>query len=386
MVVSAVLHDQETGRFFNRKKYSMEAIRTTAEGATAIRTKDVKAFGTEAADAQLQQLNIRRRTPKPHDVEIDILYCGVCHSDLHTARNEWHGTIYPCVPGHEIVGRIVSVGDHVTRFKVGDTAAVGCMVDSCRECQYCNEGLEQYCEEGNIQTYNSPDRYLGTQTYGGYSENIVVHEDFVLRVPENLDLAATAPLLCAGITTYSPLKHWNVGAGQKVGVVGLGGLGHMAVKIAKAMGADVVVFTTSPSKVEDAKRLGADEVVLSKSDEQMARYGGKLHFILDAVSAQHDINAYLNLLRVDGSLALVGAPEHPLPVAAFSLIPYRRSFAGSMIGGIAETQEMLDFCGKHNIVSDIELINIQQINEAYERLLKGDVKYRFVIDMASLKK
>jgi len=364
----------------------MEAIRTTAEGATAIKTTEVKAFGTNAPEASLQSLNIKRRKPTPHDIEIEILYCGVCHSDLHTARNEWHGTIYPCVPGHEIVGRIVSVGSHVKKFKPGDVAAVGCLVDSCRECQYCNEGLEQYCEQGNVQTYNSPDKYLGTQTYGGYSESIVVHEDFVLRVPENLDLAATAPLLCAGITTYSPLKHWNVGPGKKVGVVGIGGLGHMAVKLAKAMGAEVIVFTTSPSKVEDAKRLGADDVVLSKEEAQMERYAGKLHFILDAVSAEHDINSYLNQLRVDGTLALVGAPEHPLPVAAFSLIPYRRSFAGSMIGGIAETQEMLDFCGKHNIVSDIEMINIQQINEAYERLLKGDVKYRFVIDMASLKK
>jgi uncharacterized zinc-type alcohol dehydrogenase-like protein len=363
----------------------MEAIRTTAEGATTIKTKDTKAVGTEAADAALRQLTIRRRKPTAHDVEIDILYCGVCHSDLHTVRDEWHGTVYPCVPGHEIVGKVVSVGDHVKKFKAGDLAAVGCMVDSCRECDYCRQDLEQYCEQGNIQTYNSPDKYLGTQTYGGYSESIVVNEDFVLRVPENLDLAATAPLLCAGITTYSPLRHWNVGPGQKVGVVGLGGLGHMAVKIAKAMGADVIVFTTSPSKVEDAKRLGADDVVLSKDEEQMSRYMGKLHFILDAVSAQHDINLYLNQLRVDGALALVGAPELPLPVAAFSLIPFRRTFAGSMIGGIAETQEMLDFCGKHNIVSDIEMIDIQQINEAYKRLLKGDVKYRFVIDMASLK-
>ena len=363
----------------------MEAVRATAEGAIAIKAKYAKAFGTEAATAPLNELNIQRRNPTPHDVEIDILYCGVCHSDLHTARNEWHSTVYPCVPGHEIVGKVVRVGGHVTKFKVGDLAAVGCMVDSCRECEYCKEGLEQYCDEGNTGTYNSSDKHLGTQTYGGYSESIVVAEAFVLHVPENLDLAATAPLLCAGITTYSPLKHWNVGAGKKVGVVGIGGLGHMAVKIAKAMGAEVIVYTTSPSKVEDAKRLGADDVVLSKDAEQMSRYAGKLHFVLDAVSAQHDINAYLNLLRVDGSLALVGAPEHPLPVAAFSLIPYRRSFSGSMIGGIAETQEMLDFCGKHNIVADIEMINIQQINEAYERLLKGDVKYRFVIDMASLK-
>ena len=364
----------------------METVVTTAEGARAIKSKEVIAFGAEAATAALQQLNIQRRNPTPHDVEIEILYCGVCHSDLHTARNEWHGTVYPCVPGHEIVGRIVSVGGHVAKFEVGDLAAVGCMVDSCRECQYCKEGLEQYCEPGNTLTYNSPDKYLGGHTFGGYSERIVVDEAFVLRIPENLDLAATAPLLCAGITTYSPLRHWNVGVGKKVGVVGIGGLGHMGVKLAKAMGAEVIVFTTSPSKVEDAKRLGADDVVLSNDEEQMSRYAGKLHFVLDCVSASHDINAYLNQLRVDGSLALVGAPEHPLPVAAFSLIPFRRSFAGSAIGGIAETQEMLDFCGKHNITADIEMINIQQINEAYERLLKGDVKYRFVIDMASLKK
>src|SRR5215213_1029220 len=363
----------------------MEAIKTVAEGITMIKTKEVKAFGTEAADAPLRGLNINRRNPAPHDVEIEILYCGVCHSDLHTARNEWHGTIYPCVPGHEIVGKVVSVGARVTKFKEGDFAAVGCMIDSCRECDYCKEGLEQYCEEGNTGTYNSPDKHLGTQTYGGYSESIVVNEAFVLRVPKNLDPAATAPLLCAGITTYSPLKQWKVGPRKKVGIVGIGGLGHMGVKLAKAMGAEVIVFTTSTSKVEDAKRLGADDVVLSKDAKQMGRYAGKLHFVLDAVSAQHDINAYLSLLRVNGTLALVGAPEHPLPVAAFSLIPYRRNFAGSMIGGIAETQEMLDFCGKHNIVSDIEMINIQQINEAYERLLKGDVKYRFVIDMASLK-
>jgi uncharacterized zinc-type alcohol dehydrogenase-like protein len=365
---------------------NMEAVKSTAEGAINPSAKEVKAFGTQAPDAPLNQLNINRRNPTPHDVEIEILYCGVCHSDLHTARNEWHSTVYPCVPGHEIVGKVVSVGDHVTKFKPGDVAAVGCMVDSCRECQHCKEGLEQFCENGNIGTYNSPDKHLGTRTYGGYSESIVVDENYVLRVPENLDLAATAPLLCAGITTYSPLKHWNVGPGKKVGIVGIGGLGHMAVKLAKAMGAEVIVFTTSPSKVEDAKRLGADKVVLSKEKEQMKEYAGKLDFILDAVSAKHDINAYLKLLAVDGNLTLVGAPELPLPVAAFSLIPYRRSFSGSLIGGIAETQEMLDFCGKHNIVADIEMINIDQINEAYERLLKGDVKYRFVIDMAYLKK
>lgn len=347
---------------------------------------NVKAYGTEAAEASLDQLNINRRKPTAHDVEVDILYCGVCHSDLHTARNEWHNTVYPCVPGHEIVGKIISVGDHVTKFKVGDMVGVGCIVDSCRECEYCKEGLEQYCEPGMTGTYNSPDKYLqDTPTFGGYSESVVVDENYVLHIPENLDPAATAPLLCAGITTYSPLHHWNVGPGKKVGVVGIGGLGHMAIKIAKAMGAHVVAFTTSQSKFDEAKRLGADEVVLSKDEEQMATYRGKLHFILDAVSAEHDINAYLALLRVDGSLALVGAPEHPLPVAAFSLIPGRKSFAGSMIGGIAETQEMLDFCGEHNITADIEMINIDQINEAYERLLKGDVKYRFVIDMASLK-
>lgn len=350
-----------------------------------IESKGVKAFGNEAADAPLGGLNIQRRTPTPHDVEIEIAYCGVCHSDLHTAKNEWHNTIYPCVPGHEIVGKIVRVGSHVTKFKVGDLAGVGCMVDSCRECEHCKEGLEQYCEVGNIGTYNSPDKYLKTQTYGGYSESIVVDESFVLRIPDNLDLAATAPLLCAGITTYSPLRHWNVGPGKKVGIVGIGGLGHMGVKIAKAMGAEVIVFTTSESKFEDARRLGADDVVLSKDPEQMKRYAGKLHFVLDAVSAEHDINAYLALVKVDGALALVGAPENPLPVAAFSLIPQRKSFAGSMIGGIAETQEMLDFCGEHNITSDIEMINIQDINQAYERLLKGDVKYRFVIDMASIK-
>lgn len=348
-------------------------------------TYTVKAFGTEAPEAALKQMNIERREVTATDVEIEILYCGVCHSDLHTARNEWHGTIYPNVPGHEIVGRITKVGSNVSKFKAGDLAAVGCMVDSCRECESCKEGLEQYCEQGNIGTYNAPDKHLGAHTFGGYSQSVVVDEAFVLRVPENLDLAATAPLLCAGITTYSPLKHWNVGPGKKVGIVGIGGLGHMGVKLAKAMGAHVVVITTSTSKVEDAKRLGADEVILSTNEEQMNAFAGTLHFILDCVSAQHDINAYLRLLKRDGSLTLVGAPEHPLPVAPFSLIPARKSFSGSMIGGIAETQEMLDFCGKHNITSDIELIHMQDINDAYERLLKGDVKYRFVIDMASLK-
>lgn len=350
-----------------------------------MKTYNIKAFGTSAPEADLKQMNINRREVTAKDVEIDILYCGVCHSDLHTARNEWSGTIYPNVPGHEIVGRITKVGGNVTKFKVGDLAGVGCMVDSCRECESCKEGLEQYCEKGNIQTYNGHDQHLNQQTFGGYSERVVVDEDFVLRIPENLDLAATAPLLCAGITTFSPLKHWNIGPGKKVGIVGIGGLGHMGVKIAKAMGAHVVVITTSHSKVEDAKRLGADEVILSSDEEQIKSHAGTLHFVLDCVSAQHDINAYLSLLKRDGSLILVGAPEHPLPVAAFSLIPNRKSFAGSMIGGIAETQEMLDFCGQHNITSDIEMIRMQDINKAYERLLEGDVKYRFVIDMASLK-
>ncbi len=348
-------------------------------------TNQVKAFGAAASSEDLKQLTIDRREVTTKDVEIDILYCGVCHSDLHTARNEWGGTIYPNVPGHEIVGRITKIGQGVSKFKVGDLVGVGCMVDSCRECESCKEGLEQYCENGNTLTYNSPEKHLDQQTFGGYSERVVVDEDFVLRVPENLDLAATAPLLCAGITTWSPLAHWKVGPGMKVGVVGIGGLGHMGVKFAKAMGAHAVVITTSTSKVEDAKRLGADEIILSTDEEQMKNNTGTLHFILDCVSAQHDINAYLSLLKRDGSLAIVGAPEHPLAVAAFSLIPGRKSFAGSTIGGIKETQEMLDFCGQHNIVSDIELIRMQNINEAYERLLKGDVKYRFVIDMASLK-
>ena len=348
--------------------------------------KNVKAFGATAAEAPLDQLNINRRPPTPHDVEIEILYCGVCHSDLHTVRNEWHDTTYPIVPGHEIVGKVSRVGELVKKFKVGDLAAVGCMVDSCRECEYCRDGLEQFCEPGNTLTYNSPDKHLDTPTYGGYSESVVVDEHFVLRVPGNLNLAATAPLLCAGITTYSPLKHWHAGPGKKVGVVGIGGLGHMAIKIARAMGADVVVFTTSTSKAEDAKRLGADEVVLSTDKAQMKAKRRSLHLIIDTVSGQHDINAYLRLLKVDGTLVLVGAPENPLPVEAFSVIPKRVSFAGSTIGSIAETQEMLDFCSKHNITADIELISIQDINDAYDRLLKGNVHYRFVIDMASLKK
>jgi uncharacterized zinc-type alcohol dehydrogenase-like protein len=318
-------------------------------------------------------------------VVIDILYCGVCHSDLHQARNEWHNTIYPCVPGHEIVGRVVRTGSEVTKFKEGDLAAVGCMVDSCRTCANCRAGEEQYCEQFPVFTYNGEDKHLGGVTYGGYSESVVVDEAFTLRLSGKLDLAATAPLLCAGITTYSPLRHWKAGPGKKVGIVGLGGLGHMGVKFARAFGAYVVLFTTSPGKKADGLRLGADEVVVSKNESEMKAQLNSFDFILDAVSGDHDINAYLSLLKLDGTLALVGAPEKPLPVAAFNLIMGRRSFAGSAIGGIKETQEMLDFCSEHGITCDIELIKIQQINEAYERLLKGDVKYRFVIDMASLK-
>jgi len=344
-----------------------------------------RSYAAQSATSALAPLSIERREPGPHDVHIDILYCGVCHSDLHQARNEWHNTIYPCVPGHEIVGRVTKVGDHVTKFKEGDLAAVGCMVDSCRSCSSCEAGLEQYCLQFPTFTYNGQDKHLGGITYGGYSDAIVVDEAFTLKVPSNLDLAAVAPLLCAGITTYSPLHHWKVGPGQKVGIVGLGGLGHMGVKFARALGAHTVLFTTSPSKVEDGLKLGADEVVISKDADAMAKHAASFDFILDAVSADHDINAYLSLLKLDGNLTLVGAPENPLPVAAFNLLLPRRSFSGSAIGGIAETQEMLDFCGEKGIVSEIEIIPIQQINEAYDRLLKGDVKYRFVIDMASLK-
>jgi len=348
-------------------------------------TTKVQAYAAQSATSALVPLKIARRGPGPLDVEIEILYCGVCHSDLHQARNEWHNTIYPCVPGHEIVGRVTRVGSRVTRLKPGDLSAVGCMVDSCRSCPNCQAGFEQYCLSFPTFTYNGEDKYLGGPTFGGYSTNIVVDEAFVLRVPAGLDLAATAPLLCAGITTYSPLRHWKVGPGQKVGVVGLGGLGHMGVKFARAFGAHVVLFTTSPNKIADGLRLGAHEVVVSKDADAMKKHQGSFNFILDAVSAQHDINAYLSLLKLDGTLTLVGAPEQPLPVTAFNLLLPRRNFAGSAIGGIAETQEMLDFCAAHGIVSDIELIPMQKINEAWDRLLKQDVRYRFVIDMASLK-
>ncbi|AKQ70291.1 Alcohol dehydrogenase [Myxococcus hansupus] len=346
----------------------------------------VRAYAAQDAKSPLAPFQFERREPGPTDVQIEILYCGVCHSDLHQARDEWGGALFPMVPGHEIVGRVVRVGDQVTKFKAGDMAGVGCMVDSCRTCPSCKEGLEQYCEVANIQTYNARSKDGKTVNQGGYSEAIVVDEAFVLRIPENLDPAAAAPLLCAGITTYSPLHHWKVGPGQRVAVVGLGGLGHMGVKLAKAMGAHVTVISHTDRKKQDALRLGADAVIVSANKDEMAAQAGKFDFILDTVSAQHDLNAYLRLLRRDGHLVLVGAPEKPLEVRPFSLIPMRKSFSGSMIGGIQETQEMLDFCAKHGIVSDIELISIQQVNDAYERLVKGDVKYRFVIDLASLRK
>ena len=342
-----------------------------------------KAFSTVSASAPLGATTIERRNPPASDVQIKILYCGVCHSDLHFVRNEWGFTQYPAVPGHEIVGRVTAVGSDVKKFKVGDTVGVGCLVDSCRTCPDCKNGLEQFCND-MVMTYGGMEKQLNRPTLGGYAQSIVVTEDFVLRIPANLNLAAVAPLLCAGITTYSPMRHWKVGPGQKVGIVGLGGLGHMGVKFARAFGAHVVLFTTSPGKTGDAKRLGAHEVVVSKDEAQMAAQAGSFDFILDAVSATHDINAYLNLLKHDGNLVLVGAPEKPLPLAAFPLIFRRRSFSGSLIGGLPETQEMLDFCAKHNITSEIEMIRMDQINEAYERMLKSDVKYRFVIDMASL--
>ena len=346
-----------------------------------------KAYSASSETSPLASTTIPRRDATGHDVQIEILFCGICHSDLHAVRNEWESvmpTVYPCVPGHEIVGRVTRVGPAVTGFKPGDLAAVGCLVDSDRTCPECQAGLEQFCPNFTL-TYNSPDKHLGGVTYGGYSDSIVVDERFVLKVPSNLDLAAAAPLLCAGITTYSPMRHWGVAKGKKAGVVGLGGLGHMGVKFAHALGAHVVVFTTSPGKKDDALRLGANEVVVSRNADEMKKHAGSFDFILDAVAAQHDIDAYINLLARDGNITLVGAPEKPLPVPAFSLILNRRSLSGSPIGGLPETQEMLDFCSAHNITADVEVIPIQKVNEAYERLLKADVKYRFSIDMASLK-
>jgi alcohol dehydrogenase (NADP+) len=346
-----------------------------------------KAYAAGSETSPFASTSITRRDPTEHDVQIEILFCGICHSDLHQVRNEWKEvmpTVYPCVPGHEIVGRVAGVGSAVTGFKPGDLAAVGCMVDSDRTCPECQAGLEQFCPNFTL-TYNFPDKHLGGVTYGGYSGSIVVDQRFVLHVPSNLDLAGTAPLLCAGITTYSPMRHWGVTKGRKVGVVGLGGLGHMAVKFAHALGAHVVAFTTSPNKKDDALRLGADEVVVSRNANEMQKHAGSFHFILDAVAFDHDINAYIQMLRRDGNITLVGAPDKPLAVAAFGLIMGRRSLSGSPIGGIPETQEMLDFCGAHGITADVEVIPIQKVNEACERLVRSDVKYRFSIDMASLK-
>jgi alcohol dehydrogenase (NADP+) len=346
-----------------------------------------KAYSASSATSPLASTTIARRDPTETDVQMEILFCGICHSDLHQVRNEWSGvmpTVYPCVPGHEIVGRVTKVGSSVKKFKLGDLGAVGCLVDSDRTCPECQAGMEQFCPNITL-TYNVPDKHLGGVTYGGYSDGIVVSERFVLHVPKNLDPAGAAPLLCAGITTYSPMHHWGVTKGKKVGVVGLGGLGHMGVKFAHALGAHTVVLTTSPSKKDDALRLGADEVIVSRDANQMAKHAGSFDFILDAVSADHDVNALIQLLRRDGNLTLVGAPEKPMPISVFGLILGRHSVSGSMIGGLPETQEMLDFCGKHGITSDVEVIPIQKVNEAYERLVRSDVKYRFSIDMASLK-
>jgi uncharacterized zinc-type alcohol dehydrogenase-like protein len=366
-----------------------ETITSTILQDPKVESYTAKAFAAQSPTSPLAATSIPRRKPLPNDVEIEILFCGVCHSDLHQAKNEWVdflATVYPCVPGHEIVGRVAKVGSAVKKFKVGDIAAVGCMVNSCGTCPSCKEGLEQYCDNAaTVFTYNGEDKILGGVTYGGYSESIVVDENFVLRVPGGLDPAGAAPLLCAGITTYSPMRHWKVAKGQKVGIVGLGGLGHMGVKFAHAFGAHTVLFTTSAHKADDARKLGADEVVMSKNPAEMEKHVRSFDFILDTVSANHDLNAYINLLKRDGTLTLVGAPPKPVPLAAFGLLMARREVAGSGIGGIPETQEMLNFCAEHGITSDIELIPIQKINEAYDRLLKSDVKYRFVIDMKSLK-
>ena len=349
-------------------------------------TTNVKAYGTQAPDVPLKEMNIERRDVLANDIEIEILYCGVCHSDLHTARNDWGFTTYPAVPGHEIIGKVTRVGSDVTKLKVGDFAGVGCLVDSCRTCSSCKQDLEQYCLNGWVGTYNSQDKHLGTMTYGGYSEKVVVDEAYVLKVPANLDLAATAPLLCAGITTWSPLRHWNVGKGSKVAVVGLGGLGHMAIKLAKGLGAEVTLFSRSPGKEKDAIDLGADAVIISTDDSQMALVAGKFDVIIDTVPYVHDINPYMATLGISGTLVIVGYLGGLDPILnTVPMIMGRKAVAASLIGGIAETQEMLDFCGKHNIVSEIEIIKMQDINEAYERMLKSDVRYRFVIDMASLK-
>jgi uncharacterized zinc-type alcohol dehydrogenase-like protein len=350
-----------------------------------IPTTTARAWAAQSAASALAPYPIQRREALAHDVLIEILYCGVCHTDIHFTRNDWNISMYPMVPGHEIVGRVVDVGGEVSTFRKGDLAAVGCLVDSCRTCANCERGLQQFCTQNLVLTYNSVDKHLGGPTFGGYSETIVVDEAFVLRVPRSLTLPAAAPLLCAGITTYSPLRSWNAGPGKKVGIVGLGGLGHMAVKFARAFGAHVVLFTTSPSKVEDGLRLGAHEVAVSTNTAAMAKHAGSFDLVLDTVSGEHDINSYLGLLKVFGTVVLVGVPPKPLALSALQLAFGGGRIAGSLIGGIAETQEMLDFCAEHNITSDIEIVGIEQINEVYERLLKGDVRYRFVIDMASLR-
>jgi alcohol dehydrogenase (NADP+) len=368
----------------------MSALPSTPvpEGTPATQSYSAKAYAVQSPTSPVASITIPRRTPQPKDVQIEVLYCGICHTDLHFARNEFANllpTTYPCVPGHEIVGRVVKTGSAVTKFKEGDLAAVGCMVDSDRTCESCREGEEQFCASQPVFTYNGPDKFLGGVTYGGYSQSMVVDEHFVLRVPKNLDLAATAPLLCAGITTYSPLRRANIGASSKVGIVGLGGLGHMGVKLAAAFGAHVVVFTSSPSKIADAKRLGAHEAISSGNDAEMQKHANTFDFILDTVPAKHNINPYINLLKRDGTLEFVGAPNEPLALDVAGLLFGRKKVAGSLIGGIRETQEMLGFCGQNNVVADIETIGVQEINQAYESLLKNDVKYRFVIDLSSLK-
>lgn len=345
----------------------------------------IKAYGAQSSTSDLAELSIERRDVQPNDVKIDILYCGICHSDIHTVHNDWGGTKYPSVPGHEIIGRVLEVGSGVTNYKEGDLVGVGCLVDSCRTCASCKEDLEQYCENGMVGTYNGKDKYLGGHTFGGYSETIVVDKDFVLRVPENIDPKAAAPLLCAGITTWSPLRHWNIKKGDKVGVIGLGGLGHMGVKFANALGAHVVMITSSESKRETAKALGAHDVLISRDADQMKAHSNSFDFLLNTIPVKHDLNPFIGLLKRDATMCMVGAIEPLEPMHGGQLILKRKNIAGSLIGGIKETQEMLDFCGEHNIVCDVEMINMQDINDAYDRVMKADVKYRFVIDMKSLK-
>lgn len=348
-------------------------------------TETHKAYGASSNTAALEPMNIERRATGADDVKIDILYCGICHSDIHQVRNDWKNSKYPVVPGHEIIGRVLATGDNVSKFKEGDLVGVGCMVDSCQKCSSCANDLEQFCENGTIYTYNSPDKHLGGHTFGGYSTGVTVQQDFVLKVPENIDAKGAAPLLCAGITTWSPLSHWNVKKGDKVGVIGLGGLGHMGVKFANALGAHVVMITTSPSKAEDAKKLGAHEVLISKDADAMKAHANSFDFILNTVPVGHDVNPYVSLLKIDATMVMVGAVEPLEAVNGAGLIRGRKRIAGSLIGGIKETQEMLDFCGEHNITADVEMVNMQDVNNAFERVIKADVKYRFVIDMESLK-